>query len=56
MKRIWRVDYYGRGAYRRKYVRAENSEQAIKRSRVKDIVDLCIMPDDCKELEGKKII
>lgn len=54
--KIWRVDYYGKGAYRRKYVKAENSAKAIKKARLKNIVDLCIIPDDCKELEGKKII
>lgn len=54
--KIWRLDYYGTGAYRRKYIKADSSEQAIRKAKVKNIVDLCIIPSDCKELVGKKII
>ena len=36
----WRVDYVVGNTYKVKYVYAENNKQAIKKARVKNIVDL----------------
>ena len=39
---IWRVDYVVGNTYKVKYITAETAEQAIKKARVKNIVDLNI--------------
>lgn len=58
--KVWRFDYYSKGAYRRKYVRAEDRDTAIKKSRLTRIVDLCYFDDTTergqRELAGKQII
>jgi len=41
--KTWEVAYYNRGCYRYKDVNAESAEQAIKRSRVKNIITLRIV-------------
>lgn len=43
----WRIDYRVGNTYKVKYVLAENASKAIKRSRIKNIVDLQI----CEEKE-----
>lgn len=40
MKIKWRVDYVVGNTYRVKYVYAENNIQAIKKAKVKNIVEL----------------
>lgn len=43
-KKIWRIDYYAQGMYKRKYVKASTSEEALKKGRVnRSVVDLCIV-------------
>lgn len=39
----WRVDYVVGNTYKVKYVYAETAEKAIKKARVKNIVDLTIV-------------
>ena len=42
--KIWRIDYYAQGRYKRKYVKATTSESALKKGRVnRSVVDLCIV-------------
>lgn len=41
----WRVDYVVGNTYKVKYVLAANSADAIKKSRVKNIVDLNIVEE-----------
>lgn len=43
-KKIWRIDYYSQGRYKRKYIEATTSEEALKKGRVnRSVVDLCIV-------------
>ncbi len=47
--KIWRIDYYAQGRYKRKYIKAATSESALKKGRVnRSVVDLCIV-----EYEGQ---
>lgn len=39
---IWKVFYFNHGVYTHKFVKADTAEQAIKRSKVKRIIDLQI--------------
>lgn len=41
----WRVDYVVGNTYKVKYVIADSASQAIKKARVKNIVDLNIIGD-----------
>lgn len=42
--KIFRIDYYAQGRYKRKYVKAVSSEVALKKGRVnRSVVDLCIV-------------
>lgn len=41
----WRVDYVVGNTYKVKYVFAETSQKAIKKAKVKNIIDLNIMED-----------
>lgn len=41
----WRVDYVVDNTYKVKYVIADSASQAIKKARVKNIVDLNIIGD-----------
>lgn len=36
----WYIAYYSRNTYKHKYVSADTVDQAIKRARVKDIIDV----------------
>ena len=41
----WRIDYVVGNTYKVKYVIADSASQAIKRARVKNIVDLNIIKE-----------
>ena len=43
----WSVDYVVGNTYKIKYVYAETAEEAIKKARVKNIVDLNIVAEVC---------
>ena len=43
----WIVDYVVGNTYKVKYVYAETAEEAIRKARVKNIVDLNIVAEDC---------
>lgn len=43
----WIVDYVVGNTYKIKYVYAETAEEAIKKARVKNIVDLNIVAEVC---------
>ncbi len=57
-EKIYRIDYYSKkgNVYKRKYVRAIDVREALHRARLKSAVDMCVIPEDSKELEGKKIL
>lgn len=42
---IWCVDYVVGNTYKVKYIEADTAEQAIKKARVKNIVDLKIIDE-----------
>ena len=44
-KKIWCVDYVVGNTYKAKYVVAEDANSAIKKARVKSIVDLNIVTE-----------
>ena len=45
--KIWRIDYYAQGRYKRKYVKAATSGDALKKGRVnRSVVDLYIVEHD----------
>lgn len=47
--KIWRIDYYVQGRYKRKYVKSVTLEEALKKGRVnRSVVDLCVV-----EYEGQ---
>ena len=42
--KTWRIDYYAQGRYKRKYVKAATSGDALKKGRVnRSVVDICIV-------------
>lgn len=43
--KLWRVDYVVGSCYKSKYIKAETNKEAIKKARVKHIVDLQIVRD-----------
>lgn len=45
----WRVDYVVGSTYKVKYVNAETNTQAVKRARVKNIVDLNVVNESLME-------
>ena len=47
---IWRIDYVVGNTYKVKYITAETAEQAIKKARVKNIVDLNIQESRCENI------
>jgi hypothetical protein len=52
----WRVDYAVGNTYKVKYVYAENNKQAIKRAKVKNIIDLTPeLPDVMSDEEVKEL-
>jgi hypothetical protein len=44
----WQIDYCVGNTYKVKYVYAENAEKAIKKARIKNIVDLNIVDENNK--------
>jgi hypothetical protein len=44
----WQIDYCVGNIYKVKYVYAENAEKAIKKARIKNIVDLNIVDENNK--------
>ena len=50
----WRVDYVVGNTYKVKYVIADSASQAIKKARVKNIVDLNIV-EECKTAKYKEV-
>lgn len=41
--KTWQITYYSHGAYRKKLVKADTAEQAIKKARIRNITDLQII-------------
>lgn len=47
----WQIDYYVGNTYKYKIIEAENNEKAIKKAKIKNIVDLFPIDENGKRID-----